>query len=1215
MSLITLCSLGRVTPLCLFSRSILIWGTLSVMAWGAIAPGKTAIAQITPDLSLGTEQSIVRPNVFSPHGHPIDRIDGGAIRGQNLFHSFSDFNVNSQQRVYFSNPAVIDTIISRVTGTTHSDILGTLGVLGNADLFLINPNGIVFGPDAVLDLSGSLTASTADHIAFENGYLYSATTANAPPLLNVHSPIAGLASWLPQGGLIRTTGDLSVDHHLVLTAENVDLQGRLVAGGDVRAIATHQLTATDRRTVPLTLSAGQQLLLQGNQSLELSALDHPLSRMMSGENMILRSNSPIVGDAIFTAGGNIRIEQVNGTLGSIISIEDPVFQTAGDFAMDSYTGASLQILAGGSVTIPGEILIDGAGGPFNDGTVTLSNGTPVALRGSTDPTVDIRAGTTEFFGSPELGRTPTNANITIGSIVNPGGTVFLTNQFQANPALSGDISVGLINTVDFGGGGNVILDSRGGITSGGIDASGGDLIAFINDGDFDALTGNGGNITFLANQDIVIPHQSFISSYGLRGGNIVMDSDTAITQEDGPNGSPAGDLSFIESATSGSQPGGSMTLSAPNLSIGGNVLVDNYGSGQGGNLSLSGQTLLANQASIGTSAFGAGQAGTIDVEVDTLTLGARSSLGSVTFGGGGNTGDIIVQATSITATGGSQIASAVFGAAGPSVTAGDITIMADTISLVGFDSESITEGTNFNGSAIASTVNPGSEGNSGNIFIQARTLQISDGGSVATSSFGDGNAGAIAITVDEQITVDGAVFPENLAGIDNSVSSTIQSELFTGATGQAGNITIVAPIIKLTNGGSITTLSDGAGDAGSISITATESLLVDGVVFFPQDGVDNRLSRIAVLTESESTGNAGILRVEAPAITLSNGGEITAESRGIGQGGVLDISGHTLVLENGGELSTETTSNTGGDIFLRIDDVISMTGGSRISATAGTAGAGGDGGNIIIDSTFVTVERDGNNDITANAFEGSGGRVGITAEGIFGLVLRSRTELESLLGTTDPARLDPINLPTSDITAISQSNPSLDGVVIIRSPDVDPSRSIIELPTNVTDASRLITQGCSAGGAIAQELGSLIITGRGGLPQAPGEPLSHPDLLLEWEAFGPNDGSTSDDRSDGRSGSDRPIPPLSQESSTHTDYAQTDYAQTNENVREQPSAPTDRPTVNRLMGNRPAVHGQILEVQALSRRADGKVVLMAHTPTNLDHHHWHQRATCVRPIP
>ena len=99
------------------------------------------LAQVTPDNTLWNESSVV-----NTRDETSDSIDGGAVRGQNLFHSFQEFNVDAGRGVYFANPEAVNNIFSRVTGNNVSNILGTLGVDGAANLFLINPNGIVFGP-------------------------------------------------------------------------------------------------------------------------------------------------------------------------------------------------------------------------------------------------------------------------------------------------------------------------------------------------------------------------------------------------------------------------------------------------------------------------------------------------------------------------------------------------------------------------------------------------------------------------------------------------------------------------------------------------------------------------------------------------------------------------------------------------------------------------------------------------------------------------------------------------------------------------------------------------------------------------------------------------------------------------------------------------------------------------------------------------------------
>jgi large exoprotein involved in heme utilization and adhesion len=94
-----------------------------------ILPEPPAQSQIIPDQTLGNESSVVVPNV-NINGINSDRIDGGAIRGSNLFHSFQDFNIDNGRGAYFSNPENISNILSRVTGNNLSNILGTLGVLG-----------------------------------------------------------------------------------------------------------------------------------------------------------------------------------------------------------------------------------------------------------------------------------------------------------------------------------------------------------------------------------------------------------------------------------------------------------------------------------------------------------------------------------------------------------------------------------------------------------------------------------------------------------------------------------------------------------------------------------------------------------------------------------------------------------------------------------------------------------------------------------------------------------------------------------------------------------------------------------------------------------------------------------------------------------------------------------------------------------------------------
>lgn len=143
---------------------------------------------IKPDHTLGVESSVIKPNV-EIKGSSSDLIEGGASQGVNLFHSFEEFNIGEGNRVYFNNPSRIERIFSRVTGHHQSVILGTLGVLGNADLFLLNPNGIIFGQNSALDLKGSFFATTASSVVFEDGTEFSAVNPSPEALLTVSIPI------------------------------------------------------------------------------------------------------------------------------------------------------------------------------------------------------------------------------------------------------------------------------------------------------------------------------------------------------------------------------------------------------------------------------------------------------------------------------------------------------------------------------------------------------------------------------------------------------------------------------------------------------------------------------------------------------------------------------------------------------------------------------------------------------------------------------------------------------------------------------------------------------------------------------------------------------------------------------------------------------------------------------------------------------------------
>ncbi|WP_242058167.1 MULTISPECIES: filamentous hemagglutinin N-terminal domain-containing protein [Nostoc] len=142
----------------------------------------TVIAQIIPDTTLPIDTQVANQGSTS-------NISGGTRVGNNLFHSFEQFSLATGGTAYFDNDINIENIISRVAGSSISNIDGLVKANGTANLFLINPRGIIFGSNARLDIGGSFVSSTANSINFPDGFRFSATNPEIKSLLSINVPI------------------------------------------------------------------------------------------------------------------------------------------------------------------------------------------------------------------------------------------------------------------------------------------------------------------------------------------------------------------------------------------------------------------------------------------------------------------------------------------------------------------------------------------------------------------------------------------------------------------------------------------------------------------------------------------------------------------------------------------------------------------------------------------------------------------------------------------------------------------------------------------------------------------------------------------------------------------------------------------------------------------------------------------------------------------
>ena len=923
------------------------------LAVGVLAAlSRPALAQhITIDGSLSPAQTLAGPN------YAIGANLGKQVGG-NLFHSFGIFGLNRGETANFTGPATVANIIGRVTGGQRSSIDGTIkSSITGANLYLINPAGIVFGPNAAVNVSGSFHAATADYLRLSDGAKFLATTPSgstltaaapaafgflnaAPPAITVY----GSSLSVPAGQTLGLAGGSVVVVGATLRAPAGKIRITGIAGAGEVPVAPGN--------GPPTVAAYGPVGIVGGSTLDVS---DPFT-FGSGGSISIRAGVLIVDASEINAnndgpgsGGALRLHG-----DSQITLSDKAFVHA--FAEGSGPGGDIVLTTGpgGGVTVDSGLVETGSALFGRSGNVLVDAGKLSVLDGGTLASLTI--------GPADSG----SVAVTAGSIaVTDGGSIATV-------------------TLGPGNGGDVSLTASGAVT---IDSA--LSPAFGSTAVFTAALGTGvgaaGNMTITAGS-LNIVNGGLVggaSFYGTgQNGNVSIEVSGATVIDGGAR--PTGILSTTIAGTAAV---GNIVLHTGRLALsnGGQIAADTYGPGTAGNitvlvdqaLTITGSTAAGALTGINSNAeYGStGNAGTISVSAADLTLSADGVISSQALvGSAGNAGTISVSAGSLSLAGSAQIISSTAGTGD----AGTILVSAGTMSMT--DDGDINSSTYASGngggisvdvagllsvdgqargfsSGIGSQAAPGSTGNAGQVTVSAGTLSVTNGGTISTTTFGSGDAGRVMVSA-------GAVTLSSIGGIASSTqgagnggnvmvavagllaidgesgnfNSGIGSQALPGSTGNAGRVVVSAGALSLTNGGIISTTTFAPGDAGNIAISVAGAVTMDGGSSLLGSGVFSN-------TVGTNSGNAGQVAITAASLAMADGTIVSTSTGGAGSGGAVtvDVAGALSVGNFAIITSNANPRSTGnaGRVSVTAGS-LSLSGVGQIATTTFGAGNGGD---------------------------------------------------------------------------------------------------------------------------------------------------------------------------------------------------------------------------------------------------------------------------------
>ena len=891
-----------------------------------LLPTLTVHAGVVTDGTLGAAVALPGPR------YAIGA-DLGRQRGGNLFHSFADFSLTQGEAALFSGPASIANIVARITGGSSSTIDGRLASdIPGASLFLLNPQGLFFGPNATLDLSGSFHASTADYLRFSDGAQFHAHVGG-DSVLSIAPPIAfGFLAAAP-AGITATGSNLLVadGRTLALVAGSIALHGagngRLVApGGRIEVIAAGAgETPLGAPVRPVTGGSGDVLLDDGMR-LDASA---------AGGRIVIRAGRLVIDRAAITsqatedeAGGEIDIAATRWMLLDGATVQSA---TAGPYA------AGRTLITTGSLELANASRIDSSTfGTGSGGSIVIEAG-------------DLRvAGNSRIRNNVEASASGVGGD----TLIRAGGTVVVDGAGSSittttlGAGRGGTLSISAESIVLAGGSLQAAATSDG--AAGGVHvdvgtlqlSGGGSILAGT------LAAGHAGNVSIAARKEVVIEgkdaagtsSQIWVGSQGAAGdgGQMTLAAGTVRVTHDGA----------VNGTATGTGRAGSVKVTADALALddGGEISTEAFFRAPGGgniDLTVSGAIDIRGRSEPASAQPGSDRVSTgiftytgdVSIRADSLAIDDSGAVAARTWNDIPG-GTIAATVRRLDLRNGGQINAESMGSSLWNGKAGDIVINAtDSITIVGEAGgrpSGIRAGTRSNGDA-------------GRIDIATPALAIGAGGSISTSTgiFGSGGAGEIAIRAD---------------------------------------------VVDIAGGG-ITSGSSGSGTGGSIDVTASERITLAGgsiSAFGQGDGTPGRISLTApaitaeggrISTSTSGSRPAGDIAIHASRVTLSNGSSIRSESTSRADAGGITIEARDEFRSDRSAVTTAAGFASGGNIAILAPTTI-LTGNNVTSATV--FGGKGDGGNVTISGTRLVAL--GNSDLTARADQGFGGHITVNAQ-------------------------------------------------------------------------------------------------------------------------------------------------------------------------------------------------------------------------------------------